>query len=232
MAGLAVLLSSVSTTAFAQATGPNGGTLTGTTAWNTPPATIPASAAPVPTPLATPSSAGLAVDTAFRMQAGWSGGLLVEAGPSLALTAAAMRGRLRAEVGGRYHAPRTVAIPTFTLGSFARLSLFELDIRGCLVLDPGPIEIPLCLGVSSGRWKADPVGVGSADPTADTWVGGHVLFSGRYEVDSNLAFWAGAQGTMSIVQPHLGTRMNPDVVLLQAGRYASALEAGVEVKFN
>jgi len=200
---------------------------TATAAWSTPPTPTPT---PLP-PLDQPRIRGVRADIGFRLQGGLTAGVLVTSGASVALTGVAIWRRFRAEIGGRYRLPRAAPFPK-TSGIAARLSIFELEGRGCGVLNFGRLTTPMCLGLSAGRWSADPVGNTPASPTAELFVGTHILMSARYEVDPHLALWVGAQGTIGLVMPQirLDEEFTTAVDPLTPRRFGTALEIGVEVK--
>lgn len=210
----------------------SGPVLTGTTAWNSPPAPAP-TPTPLP-PLGGSTTQGVGADIAFRMQAGLTGGVLIKSGASVALTAAAIWQSFRVELGGRYHAPRVGKFPS-AFGFAARLSIFELDLRGCgSVIRAGRLTVPLCGGLGAGRWSADPTFNTPADPLAKLWVGAHLLMAARYEVDTHVALWAGAEGNVGLVRPELRLDEDfyPGAAPLRARRYGTAIELGVEVKLD
>lgn len=207
-------------------TGGESRAVTSSSAWGQPPAPLPSAPPPPGSP-----APGAAPNVAFRLQGGLTSGVLGSTGAGVAFVGVARWSWFQAEVGGRYHTPRDRFF--FDLaGSSARVGLFEIDGRGCAVLDKGKLESPFCVGLSGGRWSADPNPGTAANPTSQLWVGAHVLLSVSYELDPHLALWAGGQGTISIVRPELrlDPELFPDAPALTPGQYGVALEAGIEVR--
>lgn len=218
--GLALFASSgLSGTASAQ-------TRTSSSAWNQPPPP-----APVPPPYAPATTLAPHVD--LRLQGGLTGGVLVGTGGGVGITAVARWTRFQAEIGGRYHLPRTAFFPDLQ-GLSAKLSLFEIEGRGCYAIDRGALRIPLCLGLAGGRWAADPTAGTPATSSAQLWVGAHVLMSATYELASHLSIWGGIEGVVSLVRPSVvaDPERFPNAPALRPSRLGTALELGVQVRFD
>ncbi|MCA9549035.1 MAG: hypothetical protein KC933_03300 [Myxococcales bacterium] len=190
----------------------------------------PPRSAPAPTPPPTSSRLGGSAFT-LRAQGGFASGVPGGSGGGLALVGGLMlQERVRVELSGRYRLPRTARFPT-TAPYAASVSLTEVGIRGCLELDFRAFQVPACLGMSGGRWKANTLGGTPEADVAKLWVGANAGLALLWVLDEAVALFAGIQGDVSLVRPELALDPTLGITPLRPTRFGTLAEAGVEVRF-
>ncbi|MBL9106286.1 MAG: hypothetical protein JNL82_35515 [Myxococcales bacterium] len=133
-------------------------------------------AEPAPDPSPSPATADLAPDPIaagprpaparpprrvrgfLRLAGGLEALGMPRVGPQLSPGVGLIGPRWRVELGAVYRAPtRATSAVAPAVGGAIRL--WALGLRGCGVVRPGPLEVPLCLGVEAGQARGDGFGV-------------------------------------------------------------------------
>lgn len=97
------------------------------------------------------------------------GGALPRLGGGVAALVGAQRRRLRGELLGTYRFATRRAAPADPRvgGAFSQ---WTVGLRGCGVLRPGPLELPLCLGADGGQTIGQGTGLRSSRTTLQPWI--------------------------------------------------------------
>lgn len=169
----------------------------------------------------------------LRATAGVGLSVLPDPTAAVSLGAATWGRAWRAELGVSYWTP-VESTPTGATGG-GRLQQWTIDARGCGLLRPGPLELPLCAGIDAGAVHGEGIGVPAA----------------RQVASLRLAFAAGAAlvWAPARLQGRLGLRLDADLlVALVRARFRATpaapglvyytppvggrIGAGIEVRFR
>jgi hypothetical protein len=128
----------------------------------------PASPSPLtsPEPIAPPTPTPRRVGGLLRVTGGLEALGAPRVGPQVGGALGLLGRAWRVELTGMYRAP-TQQVDAAGVG--ARVRLWSVGARGCGVLRPGPLEVPMCLGVEVGQAIADGVGFAGARRAAIPW---------------------------------------------------------------
>ncbi|MEM7159939.1 MAG: hypothetical protein AAF799_44275 [Myxococcota bacterium] len=197
-----------------------------------PPAAEPSPQAPRPTPADAAPEPEPRVRVSARASA--AAGLSVLSGPTaaLSLTAILHGHRFRAEFGGSYWTPVEARAPD---GPGGRIQQWTVDARGCGVLRPGPLELPLCGGLDIGAVHGQ--GIDVLDPQRVTSLrlaaaaGAAVLWRPA-RLGGRLGLWAGADVLVALVRARFRPTPAATALAYYTPPVGGRLGIGVEVRFR
>ncbi|MCA9709909.1 MAG: hypothetical protein KDK70_28985 [Myxococcales bacterium] len=135
--------------------------------------------------------------------------------------------RARVEALGELHPRQRITYPGEVAGADLRMTAGAL--RGCAVLHPEPVELPLCAGLWLAVLQGQGQGVDVARRDTDLWIGPELAVAVAWAPTPRLALRLSAEGTVAVRRPAFTLRDHP--VLFRAPRAGARLMAGVELRF-
>lgn len=142
--------------------------------------------------------------------------------------AAALFGRhWRVELDGTYWLPQETTIDDTGIGG--RVSLAHGGVRGCYVADAGPLQVPLCGGLSVGALIGRSVGLTPRVRNTDVWAGLPLSAGLAWAPVRALALFARAEAVVSLRIP--GFHVEGLSRLHRVGSVGARAAIGAEVRF-
>ncbi len=193
---------------------------------------------PSPPTLRAPSdplrSPGPRVHVGVRVGAGVSPSVLAPASAVVSATASTWGRAFRAELGASYWPP-VESRPSGASAPGGRLQQWTVDARGCGLVRPGPLELPLCGGLDVGAVHG--LGVGVASPQRATSLrlaltAGASLVWRPARWRQRVGPWIGAEAAVALVRARFrATPASPGLVY-HTPPVGGRVAAGVEVRFR
>jgi hypothetical protein len=168
-----------------------------------------------------------------RVGAGAGFSVLTNASTIVSAGAAVWGRAFRVELGASYWTPVEVRLDGATAGG--RLQQWTIDARGCGLLRPGPLELPLCGGLDVGAVHG--VGVGVASPRsvaslrlAFTAGGALVWRPARWK--QRVGPWIGADLLVALVRARFRATPATPGLVHHTPPVGVRVAAGIEVRFR
>ncbi len=149
--------------------------------------------------------------------------------PQLGLAGGLLGRAWRVELGAMLRAATRVRIPDDP-GAGASIGLWTVAGRGCGVLRPGPLELPLCAGLELGRATGEGFGFAGSKRDHIVWIAALLAPALAWAPRPRLALWLGAE----IAVPILGGRFDItglDAPLFEVFPVSLRVSAGLELRF-
>ena len=163
-----------------------------------------------------------------RASGGFEAFALPRIAPTVNLAVGLLGERWRVEFGGTYRAPTTEYRTDYPAVG-ARVRLWTVAARGCAVLRPSVLEIPLCGGLEAGQALAHGVGYDAAGPGRHPWlaavVGPALVWSPR----RSFALWLGVEFGVPLIAGNFTSEGLGELYAIK--RYSLRAGLGVEVRF-
>lgn len=169
----------------------------------------------------------------LRLGAGAGVSVLADASALVSVAAATWGRAFRVELGATYWTPVEVRPAGSTAGG--RLQQWTIDARGCGLVRPGPLELPLCGGLDVGAVHG--VGVGVTSPRQATslrlaFTAGAALVWRPARWKQRVGPWIGADLLVALVRARFrATPASPGLVH-HTPPVGGRVAAGIEVRFR
>jgi hypothetical protein len=188
--------------------------------------------APAPAPERTDRSPR-ALHVGLRVGAGAGLFVLDEASAIVSAAATAWGRAFRVELGATYWTPVEVRPAGSSAGG--RLQQWTIDARGCGLLRPGPLELPLCGGLDVGAIHG--VGVGVSSPRNATSLrlaltAGAALVWRPLRWNERVGPWIGADLLVALVRARFRAIPAAPGLVHHTPPVGARLAAGIEVRFR
>ncbi|MCA9709138.1 MAG: hypothetical protein KDK70_25060 [Myxococcales bacterium] len=151
----------------------------------------------------------------------------------LSLGAATWGRAWRAELGASYWTP----VDTFPTGDTTggRIQQWTLDARGCGLLRPGPLEIPLCAGVDGGAVHGKGLGLPAARQVTSlrlALAAGAALVWAPARLRGRLALRLDAEGLVALVRARFRASPAAPGLVYYTPLVGGRVSAGLEVRLR
>lgn len=191
----------------------------------------PVDATPIDDPEGRPPTPAEPVHVGLRLSA--AAGLFVLPRPTAALSLVASTwGRAwRAELGASYWTP----VQTSDRGVGGRIQQWTVDARGCGLLRPGPLELPLCGGLDVGAVHGKGVGVSSprrATSLRLALAAGAALIWRPARARPRVGLWIGGDLLLALVRARFRATPAAPELVYHTPLLGARVGAGVEVRFR
>jgi len=199
-----------------------------------PPAVVPEPPPPDP-PVPTPAPVKPAepkptprVGGFMRVSGGLEAFALPRVAPTVHLTLGLLSQRWRVELGGTYRAP-TVVYDDVHPQAGASIRLWAVAARGCGVLRPSVLEIPLCGGLEAGQVLGKGTGYDEARPNHLPWLAAVVGPALVWAPRRSFALWLGVELGVPLIGGTFTSDGLGDVYTIK--RISLRAGLGLEVRF-
>jgi hypothetical protein len=169
------------------------------------------------------------------LRLGAGAGLSVLPGATAVISAAAATwGRAwRAELGASYWTPVETRPGDGPVGG--RIQQWTLDARGCGLLRPGPLELPLCAGLDVGAVHGKGVGVAAPRHVASlrlAFTAGAALVWRPARWNQRVGPWIGADLLVAVVRARFRATPAAPGLVYHTPPLGGRVAAGIEVRFR
>jgi hypothetical protein len=169
------------------------------------------------------------------LRLGAGAGLSVLPGATAAISvAAATWGRAwRAELGASYWTPVETRPGDGVTGG--RIQQWSFDARGCGLVRPGPLELPLCAGLDVGAVHGEGVGVPSPRQVASlrlAFAAGAALVWRPARWNERVGPWIGADLLVALVRARFRATPAAPGLVYHTPPVGGRVAAGIEVRFR
>lgn len=169
----------------------------------------------------------------LRLGAGAGVSVLTEASAVVSAAATAWGRAFRVELGATYWTP--VEVRTEGSAAGGRLQQWTIDARGCGLLRPGPLELPLCGGFDVGAVHG--VGVGVTAPRQATslrlaFAAGAALVWRPARWKQRVGPWIGADLLVALVRARFRATPAAPGLVHHTPPVGGRVAAGIEVRFR
>lgn len=150
-------------------------------------------------------------------------------GPQANLAGGLIGLKWRAEVFAMYRAPSDTYVDSVDPPAGARVRMWAVGARGCGVLRPSVLEVPLCVGIEAGQVIARGLGYGLAQSDRIPWAAALVGPALAWAPRRWFALWLGVDAGIPLV----GGSFESDGagVLFKIIRFSLRAGVGVELRF-
>jgi hypothetical protein len=189
--------------------------------------------APAPVPAPAPDRSPRSLHVGLRVGAGAGLFVLDDASAIVSAAATAWGRTFRVELGATYWTPVEVRPAGSSAGG--RLQQWTIDARGCGLLRPGPLELPLCGGLDVGAIHG--VGVGVSSPRNATSLrlaltAGAALVWRPLRWNERVGPWIGADLLVALVRARFRAIPAAPGLVHHTPPVGARLAAGIEVRFR
>ena len=149
--------------------------------------------------------------------------------PQLGLAGGLLGRAWRVELGAMLRRSTRVVIPDDPRAG-AAIGLWTIAARGCGVLRPGPLELPLCAGLELGQASGEGFGFAGSRRDRIVWIAALLAPALAWAPRPRFALWIGAE----VAVPILGGRFKIsglDAPLFEVARVSLRASAGLELRF-
>jgi hypothetical protein len=212
-----------------------------------PPEPAPPPAEPTPVPAATPvpvvrepdatardrPAPPPTVHAGLRVGAGVSWSVLTLASPVITAAATTWGRAFRVELGASYWTPVEVRAADGPAGG--RLQQWTVDMRGCGLLRPGPLELPLCGGLDVGAVHGKGVGVTDPRRVASlrlAFTAGAALVWRPVRWNERVGPFLGAELAVGLVRARFRATPAAPGLVYHTPPVGGRVAAGIEVRFR
>lgn len=174
-----------------------------------------------------------ALHAGLRVGAGAGLSVLTDASAVVSAGAAAWGRAFRVELGASYWAPMEVRPGGGAAGG--RLQQWTIDARGCGLLRPGPLELPLCGGVDVGAVHGVGVGVSTPQRVASlrlAFAAGAALVWRPARWKQRVGPWIGADVAVALARARFRATPATPGLVYHTPPVGGRVAAGIEVRFR
>ncbi len=135
----------------------------------------------------------------MRVGVALQGGLLPQVAPAFELSGGWSRRWLRVDARATYMPPQTRALGVE--GGSVRYQAWSVGARGCVVLRPGVVAVPLCLGTDAGAVHGRSAGLAPSGRDLRPFVDLGLSVGADWEVAARVSFWARLESGATVLRP-------------------------------